>query len=247
MAKFANDPHHDHSHYHWIPVVCSTTWCITLLVLILTWVGQGRPHYVSQGTSFPYISDIAADILKPLFVIGCIITALAFIGTLVAERWLRHRGRLTHESTTAQKVLAGLAIFGSVLGGAGLILLSGFDTKRYTVPHRIFLGMFMLGVALSAIFTVVEYLSLSKHNRDNRALMWSALSKALVASILIGLAIAMGICLSQGLELGAIFEWTISFGFVFYPLTFWIDLYRAEPQWKVEETGMQGPRMEEAR
>lgn len=102
------------------------------------------------------ISDIAADILKPLFVIGCIITALAFMGTLVAERWLRHRGRLTHESTTAQKVLAGLAIFGSVLGGAGLILLAGFDTKRYTTLHRLFLGLFMLGVALSAIFTVVE-------------------------------------------------------------------------------------------
>ncbi|KAG8891994.1 hypothetical protein FRC00_012841, partial [Tulasnella sp. 408] len=148
------------------------------------------------------ISDIAADILKPLFVIGCIITALAFIGTLVAERWLRHRGRLTHESTTAQKVLAGLAIFGSVLGGAGLILLAGFDTKRYTTLHRLFLGLFMLGVALSAIFTVVEYLSLSKHNRENRTLMWSALSKALVASVLIGLAIAMGVCLSQGLELG---------------------------------------------
>lgn len=32
--------------------------------------------------------------------------------------------------------------------------------------------------------------------------MWSALSKAFVASVLIGLAIAMGVCLSQGLELG---------------------------------------------
>ncbi|KAG9048674.1 hypothetical protein FS837_012302 [Tulasnella sp. UAMH 9824] len=115
------------------------------------------------------------------------------MGTLVAERWLRHRGRLTHESTTAQKVLAGLAIFGSVLGGAGLILLAGFDTKRYTTLHRLFLGLFMLGVALSAIFTVIEYLSLSKHNRENRTLMWSALSKALVATVLIGLAIAMGI------------------------------------------------------
>ncbi|KAG8924510.1 hypothetical protein FRC01_011405 [Tulasnella sp. 417] len=149
------------------------------------------------------------------------------MGTLVAERWLRHRGRLTHESTTAQKVLAGLAIFGSVLGGAGLILLAGFDTKRYTTLHRLFLGLFMLGVALSAIFTVIEYLSLSKHNRENQTLMWSALSKALVATVLIGLAIAMGVCLSRGLELG--------------------DLYRAEPRWKVRETGTQGPRMEEAR
>lgn len=30
--------------------------------------------------------------------------------------------------------------------------------------------------------------------------------------------------------LTAILEWTIAFGFVFYPLTFWIDLRRAQPR-----------------
>lgn len=102
------------------------------------------------------ISDIGADILKPFFIIGCIITALSLVGTLFAERWLRHEGRLTRDHRLRQKILAILAIIGSFVGGAGLILLSGFDTKRYTSLHRVFLGIFMLGVALSAIFTVAE-------------------------------------------------------------------------------------------
>lgn len=55
-----------------------------------------------------------------------------------------------------ERVFSSLAILGSFIGGAGLILLSGFDTKRYTTLHRLFLLIFIVGVGLSAIFTVVE-------------------------------------------------------------------------------------------
>jgi hypothetical protein len=55
-----------------------------------------------------------------------------------------------------EKVFSVLAVFGSVLGGAGLILLSVFDTKRFPKMHRVFLLLFMLGVALSAFFTCIE-------------------------------------------------------------------------------------------
>lgn len=65
----------------------------TLLSLLLTWVGTGRPHYVSQNGSIPYISDVGADFLKPLFITGCSITAVAFFLSLVVERYLRHSGR----------------------------------------------------------------------------------------------------------------------------------------------------------
>ncbi len=53
-------------------------------------------------------------------------------------------------------MLSTLAILGSIIGGAGLILLSIFDTKRYHNAHRIFLLVFIVGVALSAIFTITE-------------------------------------------------------------------------------------------
>ena len=49
-----------------------------------------------------------------------------------------------------------LAILGSVIGGAGLILLSCFDTKRHPSLHRVFLLVFIVGVALSALFTIAE-------------------------------------------------------------------------------------------
>jgi len=58
-----------------------------------------------------------------------------------------------------ERVCGTLAVLGSVLGGAGLILLSVFDTKKHQTAHRLFLLVFIVGVGLSAIFTVVEVIS----------------------------------------------------------------------------------------
>lgn len=55
-----------------------------------------------------------------------------------------------------EKVFSVLAILGSFIGGCGIILLTIFDTKRHSTLHRLFLLIFMLGVALSAIFTIIE-------------------------------------------------------------------------------------------
>lgn len=55
-----------------------------------------------------------------------------------------------------EKVFGYLAVFSSFVGGCGLILLSIFDTKRFTTLHRLFLLIFILGVGFSAIFTVIE-------------------------------------------------------------------------------------------
>ncbi len=57
---------------------------------------------------------------------------------------------------TRERIFGYLAIFGSFVGGCGLILLSIFDTKRHASLHRVFLLVFMLGVAISALFTVIE-------------------------------------------------------------------------------------------
>lgn len=43
--------------------------------------------------SIAYISDIGADILKPLFIVGTCFTGVGFVLTLIAERLLRHEGR----------------------------------------------------------------------------------------------------------------------------------------------------------
>lgn len=65
----------------------------TLWAMLITWLASGRPHYVSQDGNIAYISDVGADILKPLFVVGCVITGLSFFLSSAIERMLRHQGR----------------------------------------------------------------------------------------------------------------------------------------------------------
>lgn len=174
--------------------------------------------------SIAYISDIGADILKPLFVAGCAITAVCFFLSLCVERGLRHVGRLMPHMHTRERVFGSLSIFGSLIGGCGLILLSIFDTKRHTSLHRVFLLVFILGVAISAIFTVIEFRWLNRDFPDVRTLKIAYLAKAIIAAILILLAFAFGVALYQSSNVGAVLEWTISFGFTLYILTFFFDL-----------------------
>ncbi|KAL0954598.1 hypothetical protein HGRIS_003558 [Hohenbuehelia grisea] len=185
---------------------------------------MGRPKYVSQEGSIAYISDVGADILKPLFVVGCSITAVAFFLSLAIERWLRHSGRLIPAMRRREKVFSILAIVASIIGGAGLILLSVFDTKRHTTLHRLFLLIFMLGVSLSALFTVVEYRWIRKDFFDVRHLKTAYCIKAAIAGILILLAFAFGVALYKSTDVGAILEWIIAFGFTISLLTFFYDL-----------------------
>ena len=55
-----------------------------------------------------------------------------------------------------EKVFSVLAILSSVVAGVSLILLSIFDTERYTTLHRLLLLIFMIGVWLTAILSVIE-------------------------------------------------------------------------------------------
>ncbi|KAI0043242.1 hypothetical protein FA95DRAFT_1609546 [Auriscalpium vulgare] len=222
MALFSH--RHHHWAYVWIPAFTAAVWFGTLLAMIVTWAAQGKPHYVSEDGSIPYISDIGADILKPLFIAGCSVTAVGFVLTLICERVLRHNGRLHPDMRRRESVFSWLAVLGSVIGGAGLILLSVFDTKRHQSAHRGFLLMFMVGVGLSAIFTIIEFRWLYKDYRYAAQLRRAYLMKAVIAGALIVLAVAFAICLWRSKNAGGVLEWTIAFGFTLYLLTFVYDL-----------------------
>ena len=84
---------HYHRDYVWVPAFTAFIRLSTLLSMLITWLATGKPYYVSMEGSIPYISDIGADILKPLFVVGCSITGVGFFLCLVTELWLRHTGR----------------------------------------------------------------------------------------------------------------------------------------------------------
>ena len=64
--------------------------------------------------------------------------------------------RLPAHGRMSERVLAIMALIGALIGGMGLILLSGFDTGRYPTLHRTFLAVFMFGVVLSALFTMAQ-------------------------------------------------------------------------------------------
>ncbi|EGN99115.1 hypothetical protein SERLA73DRAFT_181935 [Serpula lacrymans var. lacrymans S7.3] len=220
--------HRQHWAYVWIPVFGAFIWFGTLLAMLITYLAQGRPQYVTQQGKVAYISDVGASFLKPLFVVCCCITGTSFFLSLCVERWLRHSGRLIPDMRRRERTLGILAIIGSFIGMWGLILLSGFDTKRYPSLHRAFLLVFMIGVALSAIFTITEYRWISKDFIEIRKLKHAYIAKALIAGILILLAIAFGITLYYVPDVGAILEWTISFGFTLYLLTYYYDLRMAK-------------------
>ncbi|KAF7312077.1 hypothetical protein MIND_00220000 [Mycena indigotica] len=233
MSRARETEHHSKSHwwYVWIPVLSAIVWFGTILALLATWLAEGGTHrqrYSSQDQPIAYISDVGADFLKPLFVVGCSITAVTFSLSLVIERYLRHSGRLVPTMRRRETVFSVLSVLGSILGGAGLILLSVFDTKRHVNLHRGFLLLFMLGVALSALFTVIEYRWISKDYHFIRQLRHAYFAKGLIALVLVVLAVAFGVMLFKGLNAGAVLEWAISFMFTFYLLTFYYDLRQAK-------------------
>ncbi|KAJ7284586.1 Frag1/DRAM/Sfk1 [Mycena rebaudengoi] len=228
-----------HWWYVWIPVFSSVVWFGTILALLITWLAEGGTKATSisyMANAIAYISDVATGFLKPLFITGCCITAVTFFLSLVVERYLRHSGRLISTMRRREKVFSVLAVFGSFLGGTGLILLSVFDTDRYTQLHRIFLLLFMVGIALSSIFTIIEYRWLSKDYNFVRKLRTAYVAKGIIAGILVILGVAFGITLFAAPNVGAVLEWTISFGFTLYLLTFYYDLRQAKGVHKGELT-----------
>ncbi|KAF9475103.1 hypothetical protein BDN70DRAFT_865353 [Pholiota conissans] len=213
-----------HWYYVWVPIVASLVWFGTLLAMLIIWLAQGRPKYPSQDGKIAYISDVGASGIKPLFIAGCAITGVGFVLSLIIERLLRHTGRLMPNLRKRERVFSILAIIGAAIGGLGLLFLSIFDTKRFTRAHRVFLLVFIVGVGLSAIFSIIEYRWISKEFKDTKQLKAAYLAKGIIASTLIILAIVFAITLFTATDVGAVFEWVIAFGFTFYLLTFWYDL-----------------------
>lgn len=225
---------HRHWLYVWVPLVTAFTWFGMLWAMLITWLVQGRPQYASQDGSIAFISDIGADFLKPLFIVGCAVTGVGFVLCLMIERGLRHSARLVPHMRRRERVLSIISVLGSIMAAAGLILLSIFDTKRHVTLHRVFLFIFMLGVAISAIFTVIEFRWISKGYTEIRALKKAYKMKLVLVIILLALAIAFGVNLGRRINAAAVLEWTISFLFTFYILTYFYDLRQSKGNRKGE-------------
>jgi hypothetical protein len=166
-------------------------------------------------TCFP----TGGGILKPLFVTGCSITSAFFFLSLLSVRFHHALKR------RLERILDMLSLLTGVMGAVSLILLSVFDTLRYTMLHRLFLFLFMLGIILSAIFTTIEYRRLGKTHAEQRILTYSYNAKRCVFSLEFLLSIAFGVSMYKKKQnAAAILEWVIAFVFTFYVLSFFFDL-----------------------
>jgi len=243
-----------HLSYWVLPVISGVIWIATLLGLLLYWIiDTNRKRYPSMtgNKGIAYISDIGAFTLKPLFIAGCSLTSITLDLSFLADRWLRHQGRLVPNSTLKEKILSWLTIVFAILGTAGLILLSVFDTNSYHRAHDGFLLLFMGGYILSAAFICWEYQLLGKHNRQHRVLrvsFWIKLTFVLVELVLC--AVFVGTTFTEHYDVGAVFEWIIAFIFSLYVFSFVVDLYPAiytKPGAQFPRGGLNGRTDEEAR
>ena len=129
-------------HRLWLlPLVSGVVWFVTLLSLLLRWVARGTPRYPGQSNPYvAFISDIAAFDMKPLFLIGACITAVAFIGTVCAVHFARYDDRMYGINDFWYKKWSSvLAMVSGVVAGLGLILLAIMDTFRFHEEHHVLL------------------------------------------------------------------------------------------------------------
>ena len=213
---------------YWVlPIISAAMWLATLLALFIRWEVEGHPHLPSMqaGQNIAYISDTGAYGLKPLFITGSVIMTVFLILGFLAERWLRHTGRLASNTSVTQKVLSILSIIAAIAGAAGLILLSIFDVHRHKKLHDSFLVLFIAGYVVSAIFICAEYQRLGIHYRQHKIIRMSFWVKLLFILLEVALAVAFGVC-SRGSRrnVAAVLEWLIAVIFTGYILSFFLDL-----------------------
>jgi hypothetical protein len=173
-------------------------------------------------------TDVGAQGLKPLFIAMSTVTVVSFDIAFILERYLRHTGKLTPNTSIWQKIYSILSIIFAIAGAAGLILLSIFDTLRHPHLHDIFLVVFIGGYILSAIFICWEYQRLGIHFRQHSILRYSFWVKLAFILLELALAIAFGVTQQKDMwNTAAVLEWTIAFIYFFYVLSFFMDFMPA--------------------
>lgn len=193
---------------------------------------MGEPYYpFMQETSqhIVYISDIGATSWgKPIFIATSAVMVVIFDLVFIIERWQRHKRQLAPNYRTSEKLMSAGAIFWSVVGGAGLILLTIFDTAHHQKVHDALLGVFIAGYVISAICVCIEYallgLVVRRHqhqmglesHKGHRLLLASFGTKLCFIVVELALAISFGVTEYTGqYNTSAILEWTVALLYIF--------------------------------
>lgn len=151
---------HTHKRLHYFPIIASVSWFATLTILLIRWLSLGQPRYPGQENPYiPFISDIAAFAFKPVFVIGCTITAVCFVGTVYSVHHVRYSTTFYGLTDDARwrKFLSGVAMITGLMAGTCLLLLSVFDTFEEHEKHRYLLVGTFGGLGISSLATEIVW------------------------------------------------------------------------------------------
>jgi hypothetical protein len=163
-----------------------------------------------------------------MFIAMSAVTVVTFDLAFIFERWLRHSGKLAANTSNWQRLYSVCATIAAIIGAAGLILLTIFDNLNHDRLHTIFLGVFIIGYIVSAIFICIEYQRLGVHHREDSVLRISFYIKLFFIVTEIALAIAFAVCSRKRIRnTAAILEWVVSFIYCLYVFSFFIDFLPA--------------------
>ena len=184
-----------------------------------------------------FISDIGANALKPLFITGGIITAIALLGTIISvhlvfhRRYARgHHGEHHGESQPRyKKVFSILSVLFQGVACPCQIFLTVFDNHGYPSVHRLLLFLAFTGTALSAICTSIVFWSemWTDPSTSNPTKEDNLRRRSVIASnVNFGIEICLGVVFTVLLRLGfyrvsGIVEWVMAFLFTGYFWAFW--------------------------
>ncbi|KAK9239995.1 Frag1/DRAM/Sfk1 family-domain-containing protein [Lipomyces kononenkoae] len=217
--------------FYWLlPLASVIVFWSTLVALMTIWAASDYRRYPAEdaGEHVPYISDIAASGVKPLFIAGDAVQGVLFVLALIAERYLRHKGRLEPNKYKAEKILSALAIIFAAIGQIGLILLSILDTYRHHQAHVICLGIFVVGIGIAAACSFGEYAMLRRNYYEVHWLRFSYKLKLAWFIVALGLAIAFVVLDNMSNpNPGAIVEWTLAYWYGFFSIILTFDLLPA--------------------
>ncbi|OQD84288.1 hypothetical protein PENANT_c013G06202 [Penicillium antarcticum] len=206
----------------WVfPTISASTWLAMLLAMLGHWTMIGEPRYglMKPGQNIPFISDIGAQELKPLFMIGCITTVLLL--NLSFYQFIQNKGYVNKLCTHA-------SFFFTVLGSTGLILLSVFDNIDHHLTHDVFVTIFIVGYLISAALMCLDYVHLGISHALREPMIFTSfvikLSFIIVElSLVIVFRVTEAIHYNQN-NMAATLEWVIAFVFTGYILSFIVDL-----------------------
>ncbi|KFH40811.1 hypothetical protein ACRE_084940 [Hapsidospora chrysogenum ATCC 11550] len=206
---------HSHKRLHYFPIIASISWFSTITILLARWFALGRPRYPGQvNPDIPFVSDIAAFQFKPVFIIGCTLTAVGFVGTVYSVHHVRYSHSFYGLADDAawRKTLSGIAMFSGLVAGTCLLLLSIFDTFEAHEKHRWLLVGTFGGLAISSFTTeIVWWDETYKAARFPGLRKWCIANNILVACIS-GVSVAFLVFLFKDYPGRAGYlEWTITY------------------------------------